>query len=211
MPTPSDVSSVLGILRFWGLKEAKNLQALLGIVVDQEGVVGRWERDRGTRSGSIGDQREEDDEGNKDKPLSRKERRSLEFGTPTGVGRREKKDDDDDDNPSRSREGTVKKEEKQARGLSSQEMIELALKNRVGSSANLAGMTFTAPTQSHQFDKSFLTLYTIRYIQRKRWRRRKGVIRGACKWYQRSASEGCRRGVHPHTSKDNGRVFAYGR
>jgi hypothetical protein len=35
VPRAEDVRSVLGILRFWGLREAQNLQQTLGIEADQ--------------------------------------------------------------------------------------------------------------------------------------------------------------------------------
>jgi hypothetical protein len=124
VPTAEDVTRVMGILRFWGVEEAKNLQAVLGIVSENESSGGRWERDRGSRiQGGTG-------EGDAEDKLSRKERRALEFGVPNGVSRRAGVD-----KPDKTDSGAAKPVSEK---LSSQQMIDLALKNRVGSAGNLA-------------------------------------------------------------------------
>ena len=118
--------------RFWGLHEAKNLQALLGIVQEStaKGKKAQWERDRSSyRQGDskapyVNLSSHEDVELNP-RILSRKERRKLEFGEPTGVGRR--KIDDNDG---------VSIKENEAAKVTSQEMIRRALLNRIGSSGN---------------------------------------------------------------------------
>lgn len=107
VPTADDVQSVLGILRFWGISEAKNLQSLLG-------VTGKSTKDP-------------DDE---TRILSRRERRALEFGPPTGNSRK-------------NNGVTSPNVEDNLRSLSSpsdlstREMVERAILNKVGSSANL--------------------------------------------------------------------------
>ena len=61
------------------------------------------------------------------KILSRKERRRLEFGEPTGVGRRQKREHADENLNTKNNE--VAK-------VTSKEMIDRALQNRIGSSGN---------------------------------------------------------------------------
>lgn len=122
--------------RFWGIHEAKNLQVLLGIVEESSGKGGgdRWERDRGgyrkqkDKIAAANRPSQEEIETNP-KLLSRKERRRLEFGEPTGVGRKKQNTDGTDGVESQSLKNN------EAAKITSEEMINRALLNRLGSSS----------------------------------------------------------------------------
>jgi len=133
VPTAEDVSKALGILRFWGIKEVKNLQEALGIISEGVKSPSKINSDNNGNSKS-------------NKPvLSRKERRAREFGPPTGVpkGKSNAKLMDDksiheklisgDDDSSTKLDNEIK--EQKLRSVSA-ELISRALKSKLGSSAN---------------------------------------------------------------------------
>jgi hypothetical protein len=134
VPTAEDVSKALGILRFWGIKEVKNLQEALGIISEGVKSPSKINSDNNGNSKS-------------NKPvLSRKERRAREFGPPTGVPKGksnaklmddksiDKKEMSGDENDSFTKLDNEVKEQK-LRSVSA-ELISRALKSKLGSSAN---------------------------------------------------------------------------
>lgn len=106
------------------------MQALLGIVTEDEGKGStRWERDRGSDV-SRKTFNMDDEYNGIERPLSRKEKRLLEFGAATGVPAANRPRVENSDN---SDESMLPKKER----MTSEEMISKALQNRIGSSANL--------------------------------------------------------------------------
>ena len=135
VPTAEDVSKALGILRFWGIKEVKNLQEALGII--SEGVKSPIKINSDNNGNS-----------KSNKPvLSRKERRAREFGPPTGVPKGKSNDklmndksidekdksSSGDDDLSTKLDNEIK--EQKLRSVSA-ELISRASKSKLGSSAN---------------------------------------------------------------------------
>ena len=111
----------------------------MGIVSDNEGIgLTRWERDRASFASKKAFNMDDEYNGI-ERPLSRKEKRLLEFGAATGVPLSNRprvensNNNDNSDDRDKSEKGVSPKKE----SVTSEEMISKALRNRIGSSANL--------------------------------------------------------------------------